>query len=79
VNILRFDYVLPVWSPLNYTGKASIPDTQAFYRGFSYSAKCGPLVDSDGTDSFNPPHFQNISTAEAKASQKKIIPKTVTN
>jgi hypothetical protein len=23
------------------------------------------------TDSFNPPHFQNISTAEAKASQKK--------
>jgi len=41
VNVLRFDYVLPFWSPLNDTGKASIPDTQASYRGFSYAVNVG--------------------------------------
>jgi len=75
VNVLRFDYVLPFWTPQNDTGKASNPDTHAFYRGFSNTASCGSLVDSDGTDNFNPPYFQNMGTAEANASQKKITSK----
>jgi len=68
---------LPFWSPLNDTGKESIPDTQAHYRGFSYGAKCGHLVDSDGTDRFNSPRFQNMSAPEVTASQKKLLPSII--
>jgi hypothetical protein len=59
--------------------KPSIPDTQALYRGFSYTAKCGPLVGSDGADSFNSPQFQNMSTVEANASQKQLITSIIIN
>jgi hypothetical protein len=77
VNILRFYCVLPFWSQLNDTGKAILHDRQALYRGFSYAAKYGPSVDSDATDCFNSPHFQNMSTAEVNAPQKQLLPSII--